>query len=134
MGIERGRRRRKRWGPPPLASSQFTIDHPTQAILTKNLSQNSAGGCQSRTGRGGRPGDSEQQKGFGTCFKNDAFDDPPSEAYKGAVTMATDCSAADEGPLQWEPCEPGQGGNTAAISLRYFVWGPLVGGRSLFLA
>jgi hypothetical protein len=38
-------------------------------------------------------------------------------------------SATDEGSLQWELCEPGQGGNTAAISLRFFVWGPLVGSR-----
>ena len=38
-------------------------------------------------------------------------------------------SAVGEGPLQWGPCEPGQGGNTAAISLRFFVWGPLVDGR-----
>ena len=39
-------------------------------------------------------------------------------------------SASGEGPLQRGPCEPGQGGNTAAISLRLFVWGPLTGGRT----
>ena len=36
-----------------------------------------------------------------------------------------------EGPLQWGPCEPGQGGNTAAISVRLFVWGPLTGDRTV---
>ena len=40
-------------------------------------------------------------------------------------------AASGEGPLQWGPCEPGQGGNTAAISLRLFVWGPLTGGRTI---
>ena len=39
--------------------------------------------------------------------------------------------AADEGSLQWGPCEPGQGGNTAAISVCFFVWRPLVGDRCL---
>jgi len=43
--------------------------------------------------------------------------------------MAKNASIADEGSLQWGLCEPGQGGNTAAISLRFFVWGPLVGDR-----
>ncbi len=37
---------------------------------TKSTSQNPAEGCQSRTGRGGRPGNSEQPDGFGTCSKN----------------------------------------------------------------
>ena len=38
-------------------------------------------------------------------------------------------TASGEGPLQRGPYEPGQGGNTAAISLCLFVWRPLTGGR-----
>src|SRR3954463_8079335 len=55
-----------------------------------------------------------------------SFDGICLDAYnRGAALFAT----AGEGPLQRGPYEPGQGGNTAAISLRLFVWRPLTGGR-----
>src|SRR5690242_10749754 len=45
----------------------------------------------------------------------EGFDDRPVGTYK--VRSQCVAPALDEGPLQWGPCEPGQGGNTAAISL-----------------
>ena len=45
-------------------------------------------------------------------------------------TVGRSARPSGEGPLQRGPREPGQGGNTAAISPRLFVWGPLTGGRS----
>ena len=63
--------------------------------------------------------------------RTEAFDGSGPSTYKGTTGGIT---AAGEGSLQWGPCEPGQGGNTAAISLRVFVWGPLAGGRAMRLA
>ena len=56
---------------------------------------------------------------------------PPARTTVHAVVGRT-CrrrAASGERPLRRGPCQPGQGGNTAAISLRLFVWGPLTGGR-----
>jgi len=71
----------------------------------------------------------------GLIFPSARLDDRASAAYKEGVVQRQsssndeNASIADEGSLQWGPCEPGQGGNTAAISLRFFVWGPLVSDR-----
>jgi len=45
------------------------------------------------------------------------------------VVWRLTATAVGEGSLQWGPSEPGQGGDTAAISLCLFVWGPLADGR-----
>jgi hypothetical protein len=51
---------------------------------------------------------------------------PHTTKHPATGPMAAFGWRLDEGPLQWGRYEPGQGGNTAAISLRLFVWGPLV--------
>lgn len=56
------------------------------------------------------------------------FDDSACRAYN-RMSANQVLRPRGEGPLQWGPCEPGQGGDTAAISSRFFVWGPLTGGR-----